>query len=507
MSPKQSYTAEEIQAWMVSHLANILKIQPDEIDVQASLDNYGLDSTQAMLLVTQAQKRFGFEVSPMLLWHYPNIEALSQRLAEESQEAQLDTEVQDTDNLHKTNLSVVKNVSLDLSAEAVLDESIRPKSTYNTDKLDNVFLTGGTGFLGAFLIHELLQETDADIYCLVRAANQEEGKRKLKENLQQYSVWVEEYSPRIIPVIGDLSQPLLGISTEGFEMLATNLDAIYHSAATLNYVFPYSALKKPNVLGTQEVLRLACTFKVKPVHYVSSVAIFESPVYAGQVVKEQDSFDHWEGIHLGYSQTKWVAEKLVKIAGERGLPVTIYRPPLIGGHSVTGVCNTDDFISLMVRGCLEMGAFPDVDYMMDMSPVDYVSKAIVYLSRKKESLGKAFHLQHPQPVALKTLVDWMRSFGFPIQVIPYDQWQAQLINNVSSVDNSLYTLRPFLLARWSKEQLTIPDLYLQAQRPIISCQDTLLSLAGSSIVCPPIDARLFMTYSSYLIESGFFNVA
>ncbi len=275
----------------------------------------------------------------------------------------------------------------------------------------------------------------------------------------------------------------------------------------MNYVFPYSALKAANVLGTQEVLRLACQIKVKPVHYVSSVAVFESTAYAGKVVKEQDEFNHWEGIYLGYSQTKWVAEKLVKIARDRGLPVTIHRPPLISGDSKTGICNTHDFINLMTKGCLQMGSFPDVDYMLDMSPVDYVSKAIVYLSRQKESIGKAFNLQHPQPAALKMLVEWIRSFGYSVEMIPYEKWQSELINNVSSVDNPLYTLRPFLLERWSDEQLTIPDLYLQARRPHISCQDTLHALAGSSIACPPIDSQLFLTYTAYLIQSGFLNIA
>jgi thioester reductase-like protein len=301
-----------------------------------------------------------------------------------------------------------------------------------------------------------------------------------------------------------LSQPLLGISQEGFEMLAANMDAIYHSAATLNYVYPYSALKTANVLGTQEVLRMACMIRVKPVHYVSSVAVFESSAYAGKIVKEDDAFEHWQGIFLGYSQTKWVAEKLVKAASDRGLPVTIHRPPLIGGDSQTGVCNGDDFINLMIKGCIQMGAFPDVDYKMDFSPVDYVSKAIVHLSRQKESLGKAFHLQHPQPVALKELVEWISSFGFTVKSIPYKEWQQKL-TEITDNSNPLYTLRPFLLERWSKEQLTIPDLYLQTQRPIISCQSTLHALSGSDVSCPPIDSRLFMTYSAYLMQSGFLS--
>ncbi len=161
----------------------------------------------------------------------------------------------------------------------------------------------------------------------------------------------------------------------------------------------------------------------------------------------------------------------------------------------------------MVKGCLQMGSFPDVEYMLDMSPVDYVSKAIVYLSRQETSVGKAFHLQHPQPVPLKSLIDWIRSFGFAIDMVPYEEWQSKLINDVSSVDNPLYTLRPFLLERWSDEQLTIPDLYLTAKRPTISCQETLDALAGSSVVCPPIDSQLLITYTSYLIQTGFLNIA
>ncbi|AFZ00728.1 thioester reductase domain-containing protein [Calothrix sp. PCC 6303] len=499
VSPKKSMTAEEIQVWMAGKLAELLKVEVDEVDVNLPLEDYGLDSARAMVLVGQVEKKLGVELSPVLLWHYPTIAALSVRLAEDSE---------DVSDAKSTGVSVVKplDISVDLGAEVVLDPSIYPaKNSFRFNgEPENVFVTGATGFLGGFIIYELLKQTSCDVYCLVRAANTEAGKIKLKKNLEQYAIWDDEFEPRIIPILGDLSQPLLGISQEGFEMLAANMDAIYHSAATLNYVYPYSALKTANVLGTQEVLRMACMIRVKPVHYVSSVAVFESSAYAGKIVKEDDAFEHWQGIFLGYSQTKWVAEKLVKAASDRGLPVTIHRPPLIGGDSQTGVCNGDDFINLMIKGCIQMGAFPDVDYKMDFSPVDYVSKAIVHLSRQKESLGKAFHLQHPQPVPLKELVEWISSFGFSVKSIPYKEWQQKL-TEITDNSNPLYTLRPFLLERWSKEQLTIPDLYLQTQRPIISCQATLHALSGSGVSCPPIDSRLFMTYSAYLIQSGFLS--
>lgn len=496
MTFKQSYSAADIQAWLVSNLAELIDVETDEIDITENLESYGLDSAQAMTLVSKLEKMLGFQPSPVLLWHYPNIQSLSQRLAEEIQTG---VEVQDAE---------VTAPVLNLAAEVVLDPAIHPGNAVATavGEPKHIFLTGGTGFLGAFIIRELLHETEADIYCLVRAANLAEAKDKLQKNLQQYAIWDDKFNSRLIPVVGDLAQPSLGIDPEQFQILSSNIDTIYHSAALLNYVYPYSALKTANVLGTQEVLRLACQTKVKPVHYVSSVAVFESNAYAGQLVEEQDDFNHWEGIYLGYSQTKWVAEKLVKVARDRGLPVTIYRPPLIAGDSQTGICNTHDFINLMTKGCLQMGCFPDVDYMLDMSPVDYVSKAIVYLSRQKQSIGQAFHLQHPQPISLKDLVEWVRSFGYPIEMISYEEWQSKLINDVSSVENPLYTLRPFLLERWSDEQVTIPDLYLQARRPIISCHATLKALEGSGVACPPINSELLMTYTSYLVQTGFLTL-
>ncbi|PIG93478.1 acyl carrier protein [Gloeocapsopsis sp. IPPAS B-1203] len=93
MSQSQSktvklYTPEEIQAWLVARISEQLGIAPDEIDIREPLDSYGLDSAKAMLMASQAEKLLGFQLSPILLWHYPTIEALSQRLAEESEDSE-----------------------------------------------------------------------------------------------------------------------------------------------------------------------------------------------------------------------------------------------------------------------------------------------------------------------------------------------------------------------------------------------------------------------------------
>jgi len=88
---KASYTAEEIQVWLISHVSDVLRVNPDEIDIREPLDSYGLDSTQGMLLASQAGKLLGFQLSPLVMWHYPTIELLSQRLAEEFQASELET--------------------------------------------------------------------------------------------------------------------------------------------------------------------------------------------------------------------------------------------------------------------------------------------------------------------------------------------------------------------------------------------------------------------------------
>jgi thioester reductase-like protein len=390
-------------------------------------------------------------------------------------------------------------------AEAALDDSIRPDPAAGEPVLDpsNIFLTGGTGFLGSFLIEELLRRTDATLYCLVRSSDAEEGAKRLRRVLEANRLWDDRFASRIVPVVGDLSLPRFGLSEQAFASLAERVEAVYHSGALVNFIFPYSALKGANVDGTREVLRLACAGRAKPLHYVSTISVFSGRGGAEPTVfRETDEVETFEPMRFGYPQSKWVAEKMVRTARERGLPVVIYRPGLVAGSSRTGVANTDDFSYRFLRGCVELGSVPEAGTQVDVVPVDYVTRAIVHLSRRADSFGRAFHLVNPRTLGWAEALGWLTRAGYALRRLSYNEWREELERHP---ENYLYTLLPVLPAKGAGEQLALQETPAPAREVVFDTTNTAAALGGTGIECPPVGVELLDTYLTYLVESGFLD--
>jgi thioester reductase-like protein len=486
-----------LMRYLQDKVARVLGLAAADFSPAQSLYDLGLDSLMAIELTSAIRSDLQMELPIRALMEDPSLESLVPLIAAQLTPGHSSPQVRAEDTLAKD--------TLDLGREAVLDEAIYPErgAIAVTNPPTSIFLTGATGFLGAFLLQELLDQTQATVFCLVRATDTESATFRLQQNLKTYGLWQAAYGTRIVPILGDLAQPQLGIDPAQYEQIAKRIDVIYHNGALLNYVYPYAKFKPINVLGTQEVLRLACRTKIKPVHHISSVAALESSAYYDQRITETNPVDCHQDIFLGYSQSKWVSEKLVQIAGQRGLPVTIYRPPLVSGHSQTGTWNTTGFLCRMIQGCIQMGSImADLDLLLDLSPVDYNSRSIVYLSQQKASLGKTFHLQNPHLLHWSQLTEFIGSLGYPIAKVSFEAWQEQLSHER---DNPLYPLLPFFRHKWSNG-LTYLELNEQGYRPLIGCEATLAALSGSDIVCPPLDQQLLSTYFSYFIRSGFLEV-
>ncbi|KAF4964463.1 hypothetical protein FSARC_7605 [Fusarium sarcochroum] len=317
-----------------------------------------------------------------------------------------------------------------LRADSVLADDIQGNGTPMRALRDaeTILLTGVTGYLGAFLLKTLVDSTDAQIICLVRFPEPVEdcapaGMARIRKNLIDLGLWEDYLLERIEILPGTLTRKRLGLAPDVFDELATRVQVIVHAAATVNLVYPYAALRNANVGGTREILRLAGRSGAT-VHHVSTNGVLP-PSHNGWCENTVIDVDDVPTKLLdGYGQTKWVAEKLVDEASRRGIPVRVYRPGTITGHSVSGSTNAWDLMNAILVESLQLGRAPDVDgWYLEMTPVDFVSKAIVTLANHTGDTEQTlYHLGDPAPVSSKDLFASLAKIGYPTEPLAWDEW-------------------------------------------------------------------------------------
>ena len=457
------------------------------IDGPASGDDFfelGGTSMVAVRLATRASERFGMKVQIRDVYLNPTLAGFIRRL----RELMLDTS------------GVTKGDGIDLHTESALpDDFTVPEGRVFTavGKPGHVLLTGSTGFLGAHVLHELLRTTEAQVHCLVRARNVAHAGRRIRENLEKYGLWEESRAERICPFAGDFSRERLGIEPRHYRWLSEQVDIVYHVAARVDLLAPYAMLKPINVGGVLGFLRFAAKGKSKAINYVSSLSIFAVPEGVPEChALEQSALDLTRPPQGGYAQSKWVAERLLRRACHHGQPVAFYRPGRITGRSDTGMTNLQDFFCVLLKACIQMGLAPVEDHdREDMTPVDYVARALVHLSLRRESYGRVFHLVNASPVSSARLVEFIRSFGYRLKTMPYDPWRIKAVRAMETDPGN--ALLPYLpLFTGSDKPGSVAVMHFDNTR-------TRRALEPEGIVCPGIDEAMVHRYLTYLVESGF----
>ena len=255
-----------------------------------------------------------------------------------------------------------------------------------------VLLTGATGFFGPFLLASLLEQLDDEIHVLVRPAGGD-AMARIRAGLASIApdgISVPhdlERRVRLIP--GDLAAPNLGLDGAAWRRLAEQVHTIHHNGALVNYLLDYQALRGANVGGTSEIVRLAMSHRAKVLNYVSTTFIFGWSVQ--ETLGESDVNRDMERLDFGYSQSKWVAEQVVRDGMRHGLQARIYRPALLTPSLHGGGYNYDiavRLLSFMINHGLTTTARNQVSFV----PADLAANNIVAISRLPDSLGATCHV-------------------------------------------------------------------------------------------------------------------
>jgi thioester reductase-like protein len=172
---------------------------------------------------------------------------------------------------------------------------------------------------------------------------------------------------------------------------------------------------------------------------------------------------------------------------------------MLSAHSLTGIGHVKDLTWAMVKGCIQLGSAPAIDLLLDLTPVDYASRAIVHVSRQPTSLNKTFHLFNTQSLSWNTLVGWMKTRGYALRHLPYGEWYAELRHAVEqSTGNALSPFMPIFPVPGEEGQMA------QAPQAVLfDAKNTSDGLANTAITCPPVDSTLLTIYFTHFVRSGF----
>src|SRR5436190_9947659 len=244
------------------------------------------------------------------------------------------------------------------------------------------FVTGATGFIGRFLVERLL-EREGDIHVLVRS----DSTGKLERLAEGWGA-----GDRIKPVIGDLTEPRLGIDEPWTDEHTGAIDHFFHLAAIYDMTADGERNRVTNVEGTRHAVQVANALGAGQLHHVSSVAA--AGLYEGPFT--EDMFDEGQPLEHPYHATKFESERIAR--EESTVPWRVYRPSIVVGHSQTGEMDKIDGPYYFFKAIQKLRHWlpewvpligPELGYT-NLVPVDFVARSMDHIAHQPDLDGQAF---------------------------------------------------------------------------------------------------------------------
>ncbi|PYH42253.1 putative NRPS-like enzyme [Aspergillus saccharolyticus JOP 1030-1] len=402
----------------------------------------GGTSLHAALLVSRLKPLFAREIRVAELFEHSTFQGLCSLLRRPTPAALTDQHTSDQEAWHQ---------------DCLLGQDLRPSSRsvpdWRSPSEGVVFLTGATGFVGAFVLAGLLAIPEVQtVVCLVRASDALHAHRRIGKALRKYSLMLSPaQEARVIAIAGDIAEEGLGLTPQQYGWLSHWTSVVFHLAAHVNFVQPYSSHRAANVLGTWHILRFANAGRTKALHYTSSISAYGPTGLVNghtHLAEEEQPAAHRSALRyaMGYAQSQMVAEAIAWNAIAQGLPVTIFRLGFVLGHSQTGTMNPDDFLARVIVASLQSGCYPLLPgHREDLVPVDWVVASLLHCASKVENTRQAYNVVHPVPgsgVKLSTIFSLLSQLRgqTPLRAVPYSEWIEMLSQLPESPVRSLLPL-------------------------------------------------------------------
>ena len=286
----------------------------------------------------------------------------------------------------------------------------RTAAAMSPDAFREVLLTGATGFVGRFLLRDLLRRNAGlVVHCLVRAEDETHGLARIRNALEEAEIWEEPFAARLRAVAGDVCEVRFGASGPDFDTLCRRIDAVYHLAADLTLTSPYLTIRKLNTFSVRNVLELCLRIRRKHLFFFSSLGVFPQYVFgfanefAGRRIDHHMQPDVTEmkrkyplGL-LGYPWSKLVAEQVLSFAHAAGLPVAIFRLPNTSAAS-NGFLDPHDIGARVLAAAVDVEMMPrGLSIRRPGEPVDVLSRTCAAISTNPHRRHTFYHCCDPRP--------------------------------------------------------------------------------------------------------------
>ncbi|WP_408895227.1 beta-ketoacyl synthase N-terminal-like domain-containing protein [Paenibacillus taichungensis] len=396
----KEYTPTELdiaEAWY-------LTIGVKDVDIDEDFFDIGGDSFIAVQLISKINNLYQVALNDIFV--HRTIRRIAQHLNTKSNNniyskldnlLQLTNQVQDLEKTHQEYLNDERTRYL--NGLQVYDS----KDLNETTSYRNILLTGSTGYLGIYLLADLIKFTDSKIHVLIRADDPEIAEQRLIMNWCHYfnqDDIISRLKDRVQIVVGDLSKDQFGMNDADYQNIAMRVDCVVHSAGLVKHFGEYSTFEEINVDGTTRLIEFSKIGNKKDFNLISSTAVGRGNIENKQYLLFSE-FDSNVGqkINNPYGKSKFKAEQIVLQARNEGINTNIFRVGNIMFDSQTGQFQSNietNGIYTILRAMIKMKIFPNTKREeLDFSFIDYVSKSVVLLFNRPELVNEIHHIFNP----------------------------------------------------------------------------------------------------------------